>query len=190
MVHDTVIKSKCAGAAAAWLQWIASSFRGGEKRLSGSAGLCICRPCSACYFLEVIRPTLPHQEKALMISGSHEICTACRSRLHRFVEPRFASLSPPSILFSQPLSLLNAFFFLPPFIVVQCRPLLFILYCFSFPIAQQNPRLSALITLISLSSYLLCSLSLSSVPSFSFKIKSVRSPWTETERAFVWEWHK
>lgn len=99
MVQDPVtpIKSKCSssGGGLTTVRWIASSFRGGVKRLSGSAGLCVCRPCSACYFLEVIRPTLPHQGKALMISGSHEICTACRSRLPRFTEPRFASSSPP-----------------------------------------------------------------------------------------------
>lgn len=87
-----------AAAAAARLQWIGSSFRGGMKQLNGSAGLCVCRPRSACYFLEVIRPTLPHQGKALMISGSHEICTACRSRPPRFTEPRFATSSPPFLL--------------------------------------------------------------------------------------------
>lgn len=83
---------------AARIQWIGSSFRGSMKQLSGSAGLCVCRPHSACYFLEVIRPTLPHQEKALMISGSHEICTACRSCPLRFTEPRFCYLVPPPLL--------------------------------------------------------------------------------------------
>lgn len=103
-----------AAAAAARLQWIGGSFRGGVKRLSGSAGLCICRPCSACYFLEVIRPTLPHQGKALMISGSHEICTACRSRLPRFTEPRFAFSFPPFLLSTVPSYYL---FLSPPFII-------------------------------------------------------------------------
>lgn len=82
------------GAAAAQLQLIVSGSRGGMERLSGSAGLCVCRPCSACYFLEVISPTLPHQGKALMISGSYEICTACRSRLPHITEPRFRFLGP------------------------------------------------------------------------------------------------
>lgn len=63
------------------------------KWLRGSAGLCVCRPCPACYFLEVIRPTLPHQEKALMISGSHEICTAGRSLASRSLAS--APSSPP-----------------------------------------------------------------------------------------------
>lgn len=62
--------------------------------------LCVCRPCSACYFLEVIRPTLSHHGKALMISGSHEICTACPSGLTRFTERCFAFPSVPSILSS------------------------------------------------------------------------------------------
>lgn len=50
-------------AAAARLQWIGSSFRGDRKPLSGSAGLCVCRPRSACYFLEVIRTYAPPSEK-------------------------------------------------------------------------------------------------------------------------------
>ena len=46
----------------------------------------------------------PRQGKALMISGSHEICTACRSRLPCFTEPHFAL--PPN----SPLSLLTTSF--------------------------------------------------------------------------------
>lgn len=34
----------------------------------------------------------PYQRKALMISGSHEICTACRSRPSRFTAPRLLLL--------------------------------------------------------------------------------------------------
>lgn len=138
------------------LQRIGSSFRGGVKWLSGSAGLCVCRPCSACYFLEVIRPTLPHQGKALMISGSHEICTACRSRLPRFTEPRFASSSPPFLhstvpsynLFLSPPrlpSLLNSFhlsFHLFAFLSPNCSvchpPSLFLLTPFFFTLPHRQ----------------------------------------------------
>lgn len=101
---------------AARIQWIGSSFRGSMKQLSGSAGLCVCRPHSACYFLEVIRPTLPHQEKALMISGSHEICTACRSCPLRFTEPRFCYLVPPPPPFHCPFLLPRPLSSSPPFI--------------------------------------------------------------------------
>lgn len=86
------------------------------KQLSGSAGLCVCRPHSACYFLEVIRPTLPHQEKALMISGSHEICTACRSCPRRFIEPRFRYLIPSPPPFHCPFLLPRPLSSSPPFI--------------------------------------------------------------------------
>ncbi|CAB1412992.1 unnamed protein product [Pleuronectes platessa] len=50
--------------------------------------------------------------KALMISGSHEICTACRSRLPRFTEPRLESSSPslPSFLTAVP----SYYLFSPP----------------------------------------------------------------------------
>lgn len=116
------------------LQWIGSSFRGGVKWLSGSAGLCVCRPCSACYFLEVIRPTLPHQGKALMISGSHEICTACRSRLPRFTEPRFASSSPPFLLPTVPSHYL---FVSPP----RLPSLLNSSHLFSLPFVCHPPSL-------------------------------------------------
>lgn len=88
------------------------------KWLRGSAGLCVCRPRPACYFLEVIRPTLPHQGKALMISGSHEICTARRSLASRSLDstpssPPFTPLrcpfSPPHQLFPRLFSLQNCF---------------------------------------------------------------------------------
>lgn len=147
-----------AGAEAPQIQSIASSFRGSVKRLSGSAGLCVCRPCSACYFLEVIRPTLPHQGKALMISGSHEICTACRSCLLCFTELRFASSSPPSLFITDP----SYYLFLSPLLTSSS---LFFLSVFSsvsrFLKKPSRPSLS--ITLISLFlATFLCSLSLSS----------------------------
>lgn len=114
-----------AGAVAPRLQSIASSFSGSVKRLTGSAGLCVCRPCSACYFLEVIRPTLPHQGKALMISGSHEICTAFRSRLLCLTELCFASSSPPYLFITDPFYYL----FLSP--LLTCFPLFSVFRAFS-----------------------------------------------------------
>lgn len=103
------------------------------KRLSGSAGLCVCRPRSACYFLEVIRPTLPHQGKALMISGSHEICTARRSLAWRSL--RSAPSPPPSAPLRCPFPLPHQLF-----------PRLFSLWnCFPRPFPR-NPHLPSLPT--------------------------------------------
>lgn len=88
----------------------------------------------------------PIREKALMISGSHEICTACRSRL-----PRFASSSPPFLLSTVPSSYL---FPSPPFIV-ELLPFSSLSSVLLSPFAQKPPRLSPSITLISISPYLL-----------------------------------
>lgn len=102
------------------------------KWLSGSAGLCVCRPRPACYFLEVIRPTLPHQGKALMISGSHEICTARRSLTSRSLDS--APSSPPFTPLRCPFSLPHQLF-----------PRLFSLRnCFPRPFPWNQPPMSVI----------------------------------------------
>lgn len=79
-----------------------------EQWLSGSAGLCACRPCSACYFLEVIRPNPPSlHPPPPSWKGSyakwqpwnmHSLCS-----LHRAFAPLPAIFSPSHCPFSKPI---------------------------------------------------------------------------------------